>query len=125
MSEPPSREQNISWPPNPAHGNPFTVFCNYKGKHNFVLADGIVSPLSFVGDEPCYHKFDPDGVSRAVVHFKREGNLLRGISLYSRRNDLLFTTFESKEADGEIEVVLALGERIVGFSSHAFMGKAA
>ena len=68
---------------------------------------------------------EPDNVGKVTIHYDSDYNDLCGISVFDRKGNRLFKTYDSEYADKDHTIELLPGERWVGVKSRAAGGKVA
>lgn len=66
---------------------------------------------------------EPDNVGKVTIHYDSSDNWLCGISVFDRKGNRLFKTYDHEYADKDHTIELLPGERWVGVKSHAWLGK--
>ena len=83
-----------------------------------------MDPLALLsyGQSASVFKVPVGQVAQVILHYRSNTNKMCGISMVDRQGNTLFKTYDWG-ADASHTISLEEGESIVGFRSHAWLGK--
>jgi hypothetical protein len=106
-----------------SYSNYIKVIYTNNEYHSFSTADGSRDQLDLLNGNRTPSEFvmpEPDNVGKVTIHYRSSDNYLWGISVFDRKGNRLFQTFDHIRADKDHTIELLPGERWVGVKSHAW-----